>query len=160
MARALASEGIQLGMEFLGPKTLRNEKPYPFVHTMDGMLELNRDVGANAGLLLDCWHWWSSHSTVEALKKLKPEQVVYVHVSDAPLGIPEDEVIDNVRCLPGETGVIDIAGFLGTLNAIGYDGPVVAEPFKKELDQLPTDDDRLKTVKDSLDLIFRRAGLA
>ena len=32
-----------------------------------------------------------------------------------------------------ESGVIDLAGFLGALLKIGYDVPVVPEPFAKEL---------------------------
>ena len=63
------------------------------------------------------------------LKALTPAQVVYVHVNDAPAGVPIDEQMDGVRALPGETGVIDIAGFLKALQGIGYDGPVTPEPF-------------------------------
>ena len=64
-----------------------------------------------------------------------------------------------MRALPGETGVIDIAGFLQALRAIGYDGPVVPEPFKKELSDLPSDEARLRTVGAAMDAIFRQAGL-
>jgi len=60
-----------------------------------------------------------------------------VHINDAPAGIPVDAQKDNVRCLPGETGVVDLKGFLGALDKIGYDGPVVPEPFLKELASLP-----------------------
>jgi len=45
-----------------------------------------------------------------------------------------------VRRLPGETGVEDVAGFLGALRTIGYDGPVVPEPFVKELGELPPEE--------------------
>ena len=99
------------------------------------MLALGREIGPNVGLLLDCWHWYTSHGTLDDLKRLTAEQVVYVHVNDAPAGIPVDEQQDMVRALPGETGVIDIVGFLQTLRAIGYDGPVTPEPFKKELNE-------------------------
>ena len=85
---------------------------------------------------------------------------MYVHVNDAPAGVPVEEQLDNVRALPGETGVIDIAGFLQSLQAIGYDGPVVPEPFKKELADLPSDDARLETVGAAMDRIFRQAGIA
>jgi len=49
------------------------------------------------------------------------------------LGDRKGVQVDSVRALPGETGVIDIAGFLQALHAIGYSGPVTPEPFKKEL---------------------------
>jgi len=157
VAAILADAGCNLGLEFIGPKTLRDSKKYPFVHTMSGMLEMGAEIGPNVGLLLDCWHWYTSHSTVEELRALRPEQVVYVHVNDAPQGIEIDEQLDGVRCLPGETGVIDIATFLQTLQSIGYDGPVTPEPFKKELADLPSDEERLKTVGATMDKIF---GLA
>ena len=159
-ARILADHGISLGLEFIGPKTLRDSRKHPFIYTMGEMLELGREIGPNVGLLLDVWHWYTSGGTVEELRALRPEQVVYVHVSDAPAGIAVDEQIDNRRALPGETGVIDIASFLRSLDVIRFDGPVTAEPFKAELKELPSDDARLEVVGRSLDAIFASAGLA
>jgi len=159
-ARILADHGVRFGMEFIGTRTLREEKKHPFVHTMGRMLELGRAVGPNVGLLLDCWHWYTSGGTVEEVRSLSSEQVVYVHVNDAPAGIPRDEQQDMVRDLPGATGVIDITGFLTALKGIGYDGPLTVEPFKKELNDLPSDDDRLARVSAALDKVLRGAGLA
>jgi sugar phosphate isomerase/epimerase len=160
IARVLHDHGCRLGLEFIGPKTLRDSQKYPFVHTMGKMLELGRAIGPNVGLLLDCWHWYTSHGTLEEIEALRPEQVVYVHVNDAPAGIPIDEQRDNIRALPGETGVIDIAGFLRGLRSIGYTGPVTPEPFKKELSELPTHEARLQTVGAAMTAIFQRAGLS
>jgi sugar phosphate isomerase/epimerase len=157
IARILADNGCALGLEFIGPKTLRDTQQYPFVHTMGGMLEMGRDIGPNVGLLLDCWHWYTSHGTVEELYTLRPEQVVYVHVNDAPAGTPIDAQVDNTRALPGETSVIDIVGFLQALQIIGYDGPVTPEPFKRSLGDLPADADRLKTVGAAMESIFQLA---
>ena len=123
------------------------------------MLELGAEVGPNVGLLLDCWHWYTSGGTLDELGRLEPERVVYVHVNDAPTGIPVDEQVDNVRALPGETGVIPIAPFLGALREIGYDGPVVPEPFKRELADLPSDEERLKAAGASMQQIFALVGL-
>jgi len=132
-ARILAQHGCRLGLEFIGPKTARLGRKFPFVRTMEHMLDLCEACGPNVGLLLDAWHWYTSLGTVEDILALEPGQVVYVHINDAPAGIPVDQQRDNVRALPGETGVIDLAGFLGALRKIGYDGPVVPEPFVKEL---------------------------
>jgi|SRR5579871_120060 len=155
IAEILAEYGCALGLEFIGPKTLRDSQKYPFIHTMEAMLAMGAEIGPNVGLLLDCWHWHTSHGTVEELLRLRPEQVVYVHVNDAPAGVPTDEQVDNVRGLPGATGVIDIGGFLKALRQIGYDGPVTPEPFLKSLNDLPSDADRLKTVGAAMDQIFR-----
>jgi sugar phosphate isomerase/epimerase len=124
------------------------------------MLRLGAEIGPNVGLLVDCWHWYTSHGTIADLKSLEEKQVVYVHVNDAPRDVEVDKQIDNVRALPGETGVIDIAGFLRALKEIGYDGPVIPEPFKANLKDLPDDETRLQKVGASMDKIFRQAGLA
>ena len=85
------------------------------------------------GFLLDSWHWYTAHETAEDVRRLRPQQVVDVHVNDAPAGVEIDEQLDNVRDLPGATGVIDIATFLSALQHIGYDGPVMVEPFSERV---------------------------
>ena len=140
IAKILRDHGCSLGLEFIGPKTLWTSQKYEFVHTMDKMLELGAAIGPNVGLLLDCWHWYTAHHTVAEVEALKPEQVVYVHVNDAPVGIPVDEQIDSVRDLPGATGVIDLVGFLRGLKKIGYQGPITPEPFHKPTAALPAEE--------------------
>jgi sugar phosphate isomerase/epimerase len=152
--------GCSFGLEFVGPATSRKGKKYEFIWDMPGMLKLCDAIGTgNMGLLLDAWHWYTSHGTVADLKKLTAKQVVYVHLNDAPKGIPVDEQLDNVRCLPAETGVIDVGSFLRILNEIGYDGPVTPEPFKKELGALPADE-AARRVSDSMNKAWKIAGLA
>lgn len=158
-AEILADHGVWLGLEFVGPKTMRVGKKYEFIWNMAGMLELADAIGTgNVGLLLDCWHWYTSGGTVADILALKPEQVVYTHVNDAPAGVPVDEQVDNVRRMPGETGVIDIAGFLGALAKIGYEGPVTAEPFVPQLRELPPLE-ACRRTSSALDKIFALAGL-
>jgi sugar phosphate isomerase/epimerase len=149
IAQVLGQHGCRIGLEFIGPKTLRDSQKYPFIYTMEDMLEMGTEIGPNVGLLLDCWHWYTSGGTTDDIRELRPEQVVYVHVNDAPPGIPIEEQVDNQRCLPGATGVIDIRGFLMTLEQIGYDGPVTPEPFGSAA----------TWARDGLDSIFRQAGL-
>jgi len=159
IADTLADHDIRLGLEFIGPKTLRDSKRHAFIYRMFDMLALARKIGPNVGLLLDVWHLYTSHGTLDDVKRLRADDVVYVHVNDAPRGVAIDDQIDNIRDLPGATGVIDIAGFLRTLKAIGYDGPVTPEPFKKELKDLPNDEARLKLVGKAMNDIFTNAGL-
>jgi sugar phosphate isomerase/epimerase len=158
-AKILQDHGVWLGLEFVGPKTSRHNSKYEFIWNMKGMLELADAIGTgNVGLLLDCWHWYTSYGTVEELRTARGEQIVYVHVNDAPEGVPVDEQIDNVRRMPGATGVIDIAAFLGALDEIGADAPITAEPFFPEINALPNDEAAQATL-DSLDRIFALAGV-
>ncbi len=159
IAQVLKDYGCSLGLEFIGPKTVRQGHRYEFIYTLKGMLELCNAIGTgNVGLLLDCWHWYTSYGTIDDLKVLKPEQVVYVHVNDAPAGIPIEEQRDNVRCLPGETGVIDIVGFLQSLKEIGYEGPVTPEPFSQKLRELPPEE-AVRVTGEALLSVWKKAGL-
>jgi sugar phosphate isomerase/epimerase len=155
----LASHGCSLGLEFLGPKTIRRNHKHEFVWNIQGMMELCKAVHpTNAGLLLDCWHWHTSGGTLDEIGSLTGPQVVYVHVNDAPADVPLDEQIDNVRGLPGETGVIDIKGFLKALQRIGYDGPITPEPFVKRLNEMAAPD-AARLVGQSMQRIWALAGL-
>ena len=159
-AEILGDHGLSLGLEFVGPATSRAGKRHEFVYDMKGMLGLCDAIGTgNMGLLLDCWHWYCTEGTVAEIEALRPEQVVHVHVNDAPTGIPVDEQIDNQRAMPGETGVIDIAGFLGALEEIGYDGPIMAEPFSQTVRALPADE-AVRATSEALDKILAQAGVA
>ena len=138
VAEILNAYGLRLGLEFVGPLTLRASRTYRFVHTMDGMLALGAAIGTgNVGLLLDCFHWFTSHGAAADITALRREEVVAVHVNDARAGRSADEQIDNEREMPGAAGVIDIAAFVGALRQIGYDGPVTVEPFNQTLKAMP-----------------------
>jgi len=147
-AAILADHGISLGLEFIGPKTLRKTFAHHFVYTLDGMLALAAAINPrNVGLLLDIYHLYTSHGEIDQIRDLSPSEVVVVHINDAPAGLKADEQMDLVRAMPGETGVLDIAGFLKALDEIGYDGPVTVEPFSKALEQLSTGDAVAATAK-------------
>lgn len=116
VAKVLKDYKIRLGLEFVGPKTSRIARKYEFIYNAQGMLELCDAIGTgNVGLLFDCWHWYTSGGTTKDFEKWTNQTVVDVHVNDAPVAIPVDEQRDNVRCMPGETGVIDIKGFFAGL---------------------------------------------
>jgi sugar phosphate isomerase/epimerase len=159
IAAVLADYGIRLGLEFLGPKTIRDGHAYSFIHTMDGMLELCADIGTgNLGLLFDAWHWYTSGGTWADLGRLRDADVVDVHVNDAPAGIPLDRQVDQVRTLPGETGVIGVPRFLQALAAIGYSGPVMVEPFSARVNALPPEE-AVRVTGEALSAVWREAGL-
>jgi sugar phosphate isomerase/epimerase len=159
-AEKLAAGGCSLGLEFLGPLTIRAGHRHNFVYTMDGMLALAAAIGTgNVGLLLDAWHWYTAGGCLTDLEKLAASDVVTVHINDAPQGIPIAEQVDNVRRLPGETGVIDLVGFLKALHKIGYDGPIVPEPFSAKLQGLPPAE-AVRLTAEPFAKVWRAAGLA
>jgi len=153
-ARILKEHDVRLGLEFLGPKTIRAKFKHEFIYTMDGMLKLCRSVGTgNVGLLLDAWHLYTGGGSVEDVLTLTDHDVVNVHINDAPAGIPLEKQMDGVRCLPGETGVIGVPRFLQRLKQIGYTGPVMAEPFNERLRQMKPDD-AVRATKEAIDSVW------
>ncbi len=139
-AKVLKDYDIRLGLEFVGPRTSRERFRFAFACTQIDMMELVNAIGApNVGLLLDSWHWYTSHGTVEELLRLSNKDIVHVHVNDAPSGVEVDQQVDNRRALPVTTGVIDMKGFINALVKIGYDGPVECEPFDQELRKMDAD---------------------
>jgi sugar phosphate isomerase/epimerase len=159
-AIVLKAHGIRLGLEFLGPKTLRDDHEYEFISTLSGMLEMADAVGTgNVGLLLDAWHWYTSGGEMDQIERLTNDQVVYVHINNAPEGIAVDEQIDSVRVLPSQTSVIDLPAFLATLDKIGYDGPVTTEPFYEPLSKMAPDE-AISTVKQSMVESWKAAGVS
>jgi sugar phosphate isomerase/epimerase len=130
VAKVLNEYGCSLALEFIGTESVRSRGKHEFIHTINDTLQLCDLIREeNVGLLLDSWHWYNSHGTLSQIDALKKSQLLYVQVNDAPLGVPCDKQRDSIRCLPGETGVIDLTGFLRSLKRIGYDGPVTPEPF-------------------------------
>lgn len=163
IAEALAAAGCRLGIEFVGPQTFRTPYTHEFIYTARGTMELARAIGTgNVGLLLDAWHLYTAGETVAALDGLTADEIVAVHVNDAPAGIPLAEQIDSVRALPLETGVIPLAAFMQTLRGLDYPGPVMPEPFSQRLNDLAARDPdaAAREAAASLAALWEAAGLA
>ena len=163
IAEALRQEGCRLGLEFIGTKTYRDAFRHPFIHTLDEMMELIAAIGTgNVGLMLDSWHLYASGGSMADLDRLTNDDIVVAHVNDAPAGVARDDQIDTARALPLETGVIDLVGFMGKLREIGYDGPVMPEPFSQRLVDLAAESPlaAAREAARSMDALWRAAGLA
>jgi sugar phosphate isomerase/epimerase len=152
IADVLAAFDIRLGLEFVGPHHLRTAWKYPFIWTLQETLDwIDTIQRNNVGLLLDAYHWYTNDLSFQDIESLRSEQIVHVHINDAPQ-VPVEEVLDNNRLFPGE-GVIDLVGFLQALNRIGYKGAITQEILTPSQ---PTDsvDILLKRSKDGYDKIF------
>ncbi|MZQ84058.1 TIM barrel protein [Paenibacillus sp. 5J-6] len=156
-AQILGAYGIRLGLEFVGPHHLRTRWNHPFIWTVEETLDWIDAIGeSNVGLLYDSYHWYTNGLTAADIEKLRPEQIVHVHINDAP-DVPVEDVLDNGRVYPGE-GVIDLAGFLQALVKIGYKGAVSQEILTATP---PTDSpERLvQRSKAGFDKVYAAAGL-
>jgi sugar phosphate isomerase/epimerase len=162
IAEILHYEGCRFGIEFIGPKTYRAAFRHEFIHTLDGVIELIAAIGTgNVGLLLDSWHLYTSGGTLADLERLTNDDVVVVHVNDAPAGVAPEDQIDTVRTLPMETGVIDLVGFMRALQEMAYDGPVMPEPFSQRINDLAASDPEAaaREAARSMDALWQAAGL-
>ncbi len=157
----LEAHTVRLGLEFIGPTTMRHQRRFDFIHTLDGIRALIAAADAQhcVGLKLDAFHWYTSGAGLLDLEKLAPEEIVYVEVNDGLEGdydrftSPEFE-----RELPGTTGVIDLTGMLKSLNALGFDGPIVVEPWNAQLRAMRPAD-AIRKVKVALDRCLKQAGI-
>jgi len=137
ITQVLSDYNIKLGLEYVGPKTLTSLHKYPFLSSMKEAFELIHEINVpNLGIQLDSFHWYCAEETVEDITSLTNEQIVTCDLNDATAGRSVAEQIDGERELPGDSGMIDLKGFIQALVKIGYDGPVRAEPFNAKLNRL------------------------
>lgn len=136
-AEIVAAHGLRMGLEYVATRTVWRSESQPFIHTMSEMKELEAAIGTNnLGIQLDSWHWYNAGETAGDIESLCGKDVITVDLNDAPR-LPLDELRDDHRELPAATGVIPVKQFLGALVAIGYDGPIQAEPFNAQLRAMP-----------------------
>jgi len=155
ISEALNEYGILFGVEFLGPKTILNSGKYPFICTLEQMLELCDAVGTgNMGVLLDAHHCYCSGLRGgEFAKYIRSERdIVLVHLNDDSPDIEVEQIKDSPRYYPGEPGGggNDLDGFIGALKQLKYTGPVVVEPFSEALKKIGDSDRIAKIIFDSI----------
>src|SRR5690554_4461017 len=139
---------IKLGLEYVGPKTLTSLHKYPFISSMKEAFELIHEINVpNLGIQLDSFHWYCAEESLSDIVSLKNEQIITCDLNDAKAGRTAAEQIDGERELPGDSGVIDLTGFLKALVKIGYDGPVRAEPFNAKLNSMDNEEALAATAK-------------
>jgi sugar phosphate isomerase/epimerase len=124
--RALDGTGVRVGMEFLGVKTLRLERPHVFVQSMAETNQILEEAGAkHVGITLDSYHWYAAGDTLDTVRQTPGGRIVLLHVNDAR-DLPREQLMDQDRVLPGE-GVIPLADWLRAIDATGFDGFIALE---------------------------------
>ena len=161
IAEALKPYGIRFGIEFIGPQSLRPPDQHDFIYTMEGMMELAQAIDAgNVGLLLDAWHLYTSGGAVDDLDKISRQDIVNVHVNDAPVGLSFAEYDDHDRRLPMETGVLPLVDLMRKLIELGYDGPVTPEPFSRRVNAIADPLEAAQLTASCMNRLWDAAGLA
>ncbi|MFN8024792.1 MAG: sugar phosphate isomerase/epimerase family protein [Acidimicrobiia bacterium] len=125
-----ADHGLMVTLEFL---------PWTGVPTLADAIAIVRAAGRpNGGILVDSWHLFRSGATLGDLAAVPGDLVGYVQIDDAP-ATPEADLGEETthrRLVPGD-GDLDLAGFVRTLRAIGYDGPLGVEVYSDDLAAMP-----------------------
>jgi len=86
----------------------------------------------DATLILDAFHNWNSHSTMDHLREIPVDRISHYHIDDAPAHTSAGQQTDPDRVMPGD-GVIDLAAEIAILNEKGYNGTVSLELFNQDL---------------------------
>jgi sugar phosphate isomerase/epimerase len=126
MCAEAAAVNVRVGIEFARGSLVRTISDWVAVC---GLLP-DRDVG----ITVDAWqvHW--GPSTLADLAAVPGGAVHSVQLDDAPAVRPDDfgRATYSGRLVPGE-GAADLGGLIGTLDAIGYDGPLTVEAINEDL---------------------------
>ena len=109
------------------------------VHTIDAALAVVGGAAAPNGVIaVDTWHCAKLGIAPEELRRIPPNLLGWVELSDgqfANMDDPIDEVV-NHRALPGE-GEFDIPGYVRVIREIGYPGPWGVEVLSEDLRNRP-----------------------
>ena len=112
--------GAGLAVEFLAIMRVRS--------IADSLELIDRAGVANAGVLVDTWHFFLGPDGWDELANLPLERLAYVQFDDHP-AITSDDLREETiqrRVFPGE-GSFDLERFSRTLRARGFDGLVSVE---------------------------------
>ena len=162
LVERLGEAGVHLGIEFMGPRTLWDKFAHPFIRTLAGAVQLADAVGPGLGIVVDCFHLYTSDGAPADLsEQLSGRRVINVHANDAFPGRSRAEQLDGERAMPLTTGLIDTPGILAALDTLGYDGPVIAEPFYPSVEkfQQMSPADVLTRTGAHMRELFRRGGV-
>ena len=159
MAQLAGEHGVRLGLEWVAPEHIRHEVAgEPFIWRMDQMLDWIEEMGEpNLGLLVDSFHCYCAQVTPADLAALPASMVVHVHINDAPDRTLSDQR-DGERVYPGE-GILDLAGFVGALQSLGYPDYLSTEVINPQLAQSVPDEEAVRRAVSPVLRLLEAAAL-
>lgn len=100
---------------------------------------VRRTDRANAGILLDTWHFFRGNADFDQLDAIPPEKIMLIQINDGkpPYGDLLHDTVSS-RKLPGQ-GEFDLRGLLLTLQRLGVEAPISVEVLSDELAALPVE---------------------
>lgn len=131
VCKAAAGSGIKLAIEML---------PFSDIATPERTMEIV-EASEDGGIYLDIWHVRHGEISDDRLRAIPIKRLIGVEINDAIIdrtGSMFDTTIEN-RLPPGE-GELDPAGFIRTVRAMGYDGPIGVEIISNHHRSLPLDE--------------------
>ena len=124
-ASRLRASGARLALEFL---------PFTQVRRIaDALALVERSGVADAGVLVDTWHFFQGPDDWADLATLPLARLAYVQFDDHPAERESEDLREELlhrRALPGE-GCFDLARFVRELRGRGFDGLVSVEVLSK-----------------------------
>lgn len=123
-----------------GTRVALEPMPFSAVASVPAGAELVQAVGSPAcGLVVDAWHVFRAGTPLDELLRRVPGELVFaVELDDADaqvVGTLFDDTLDRRRrCGEGD---LDLVGLVGTLRALGFDGPWGVEILSVEHRSLP-----------------------
>jgi sugar phosphate isomerase/epimerase len=114
--------------------------PWSALHDVGVAVDLLRRAGAaNAGLMVDVWHFFNGGAGLDALDDLPGAGIVAVQLNDGPR--VHDDYLQHARAfrqLPGD-GELDVVGLVRAVQATGFAGPWSVEVNTPEFRALPVE---------------------
>ena len=114
--------------------------PWSALPDVSTALELLRRAGtANAGLMVDVWHFFNGGSSLDVLDDLPGAGVAAVQLNDGPR--VHADFLRHARAarrLPG-SGELDVVGLIRAVQAAGFTGPWCVEVNTPEFRELPVE---------------------
>jgi sugar phosphate isomerase/epimerase len=125
-----AKHGLRIALEFV---------PWSKVPDLVTAMKIIDGAGrANGGLVVDNWHHFRSGGSLEDLRRIPPDKVYTVQISDDPRVAKYGQVEEAMyhRMLPG-SGEFDVAGFLRVLKEIGVECALGPELYGVDFETRP-----------------------